>query len=1029
MYSTYQSLSIFLFLFFSGPELVTPSKDELFYVTPTQPPNPECPQNSPCQTLQYYFDNSTVLRDFDSNTKLTLMFLNGNHTLTLCLCTRLVILPAKLAIVGLKGSVVVIHNMEVDFQVFQLTIDNIVLHNGEILISEPYYYWISLSPGIDISLHAVKLIECSLFVPSLASGDLVELQTYNSQLSLASSSNVTFTNCSFHGFNGGLYPSLTRNPIKTTITIDESDVMFAGISRFYNNHHSALVSYSSVITLMGSVSFVNNTSIRGGAIALYSSTLNLEAGTNVTFINNSAQETGGAIHIEPDLTRMLKLECFYRVKHCYATINRIKLYFATNSAKNGGDNVYGTSLNYCSHYCINITALDIRKSSVSSDPLHICICDSKGQPQCTNTSFINMSKTVHPGETFTLPAVIVGLDYGMTIGTVYANFLPSDESNSSSIAAPESVPNLEPKYQYSQLINNISCTKLIYSIYSEHMQRNFILYLTVQYTRNPRNLIKQNFWKYCTPSSRHKSNCRHSPIFINVTILPCPPGFTLLKSPSRCGCNPVLTNNGVQCVITNGTGYFVWDNDLWISVNEKGVIYTKNCPLNHCIAASKTIDLIKTPNAQCAFNRAGRLCGSCKKGYSLAVGSSSCIRCSNNNNLALLLFFIVAGFLLVLFINILNLTITQGLTNGLIFYANIVWTSQSILFPMHDVSNVAIVFLRTFLAWINLDFGIETCFVDGLTALVKTWLQFLFPLYIWAIAGLMILTAKYSNTLTRIYGNKSVPVLATLFLLSYMKLLRTIVTIFLFTHLSEYPKGSTLVVWSVDGELDYFGVTHAFLLVAALAVVVFLWLPYTLSLLFLQQLQKISNSCRLLMWINKLGPFYDAHFAPFKAKHRYWFGLLLLTRGILLVLFASTVTVHQSIYLLIVFVFGIALLLYVAIMHPFESTIVLVIESSSLANLTLLSGFLLYAQTQAGYVVTLQITAAGISAGIIFIQFCGIILYNVIKARRCICSNRHASNVRSYINDNQEEYNMDEVDDEFLADYRDSQVMESLATK
>jgi hypothetical protein len=75
-----------------------------------------------------------------------------------------------------------------------------------------------------------------------------------------------------------------------------------------------------------------------------------------------------------------------------------------------------------------------------------------------------------------------------------------------------------------------------------------------------------------------------------------------------------------------------------------------------------------------------------------------------------------------------------------------------------------------------------------------------------------------------------------------MKLLRTVVTIFLFTRLSEIPTGSTLVVWSVDGELDYFGVAHTFLLAAAIGVVIFLWLPYTLSLLFLQQLQKVSNS-------------------------------------------------------------------------------------------------------------------------------------------------------------------------------------------
>ena len=749
----------------------------------------------------------------------------------------------------------------------------------------------------------------------------MRLQAYNSQLLVDNSSNVMFTNCTFHDFDGISYPSL-RDPItQTAVTLYQSQVTFTGNSAFYNNHHSALVSYSSVITLMGSVSFVNNTGIRGGGMALYSSTLNLAAGVNVTFINNSAQETGGAIHIEPDLTRIPKVECFYQIKDCNTASN---LYFGGNLANNGGDNVYGNSLIYCRRlhgkYCINTTLLDVRKSSVSSDPLHVCICDNEGQTQCTNIAFINMSKNVYPGETFTLPAVIVGLDYGMTIGTVYANFLLSDESNGSSVAAPESVPVLKPNYQYSQLINNISCTKLTYSIYSEHIQHNFIMYLTVQYTRNPRNLANQNYWKYCTRLSIY-IGCRHSPIFINVTILPCPSGFTLLKSPSRCGCYPVLTNNGVQCVITNGTGYFMWDNDLWISVNEKGVIYTKNCPLNHCIAASKMIDLIKTPNAQCAFNRAGRLCGGCRKSYSLAVGSSSCIRCPNNNNLALLIFFIAAGFLLVLFINILNLTITQGLVNGLIFYANIVWTSQSILFPMHDVNNVAIVFLRTFLAWINLDFGIETCFVDGLTALVKTWLQFLFPLYIWAIAGLMILTAKNSNTLTRIYGNKSVPVLATLFLLSYTKLLRTVITIFLFTHLSEYPKGSTLVVWSIDGELDYFGVAHVFLLVAALAVAACLWSPYTLSMLFLQQLQKISNSCWLLKWIDKLGPFYDAHFAPFKAKHRYWFGLLLLTRGVLLILFSSTVTVHQSIYLLIVFVFGIALLLYMAIMRPFKSMV------------------------------------------------------------------------------------------------------------
>ena len=125
-------------------------------------------------------------------------------------------------------------------------------------------------------------------------------------------------------------------------------------------------------------------------MTLYSSTLNLVAGANVSFINNSAQETGGAIHVEPDLTRMPKLECFYQC-------NNATLYFMNNSAESGGDNVYGASLVYCEYTLwrqsclLNATILNTRKSSVSSDPIHACICDNEGRPQCTDSSFTNMS--------------------------------------------------------------------------------------------------------------------------------------------------------------------------------------------------------------------------------------------------------------------------------------------------------------------------------------------------------------------------------------------------------------------------------------------------------------------------------------------------------------------------------------------------------------------------------------------------------------------------------------------------------------
>ena len=132
-------------------------------------------------------------------------------------------------------------------------------------------------------------------------------------------------------------------------------------------------------------------------------------------------------------------------------------------------------------------------------------------------------------------------------------------------------------------------------------------------------------------------------------------------------------------------------------------------------------------------------------------------------------------------------------------------------------------------------------------------------------------------------GNNSVPVLATLFLLSYAKLFRTIISALSFTTLST-THGSK-AVWSADGNLDYLGPEHAPLFVVAIATLLFLWLPYTL-LLFLGQWLHRCN-CRLITrMMMKIKPFLDAHYGPLKGNHRYWFGALLLVRAVILLISA-----------------------------------------------------------------------------------------------------------------------------------------------
>ena len=359
------------------------------------------------------------------------------------------------------------------------------------------------------------------------------------------------------------------------------------------------------------------------------------------------------------------------------------------------------------------------------------------------------------------------------------------------------------------------------------------------------------------------------PIYINITLENCPVGFQLDPNSLSCECSKKLLGIGIEnCKITDHTGLIHRYGTIWITArpNETSVVAHEYCPYHYCKSESLLVDPT-VPDTQCSLNHSGVLCGGCLAHYSLTIGGNRCLSCQNSNGLSLIIFFIAAGFLLVFLIKVLDLTVTKGTINGLIFYANIAWAYKSILFPPDIVRYPFLQFLQVFLAWLNLDFGIETCFVVGLTAYWKTWLQFLFPLYVWMIVGLMILLSRYSTKVTNILGNNTVPVLATMFLLSYAKLVRTIITVLGFSVL-RYRGHIVSTVWTFDGNLAYFGVEHSFLMLVALLATLLLWLPYVFTLTAVPFLKRISHF-KCLRWISSWKPFYDAYFGPLKDKHHY----------------------------------------------------------------------------------------------------------------------------------------------------------------
>ena len=159
----------------------------------------------------------------------------------------------------------------------------------------------------------------------------------------------------------------------------------------------------------------------------------------------------------------------------------------------------------------------------------------------------------------------------------------------------------------------------------------------------------------------------------------------------------------------------------------------------------------------------------------------------------------------------------------------------------------------------------------------KAWLQYAFPVYVWVLVGAIILASRHSTRRVRSLGNTPVAVLASLYLLSYAKLLRSIINPLYVTFL-DYPS-DTEAVWLVDGNVNSLKGKHIPLFLTSLLALLLLFLPFTLLLLLGQWIQAQSER-KCFKWISdyQVTTFLDVYHGPFKNKHRYWSGLLLVTR-------------------------------------------------------------------------------------------------------------------------------------------------------
>jgi len=148
--------------------------------------------------------------------------------------------------------------------------------------------------------------------------------------------------------------------------------------------------------------------------------------------------------------------------------------------------------------------------------------------------------------------------------------------------------------------------------------------------------------------------------------------------------------------------------------------------------------------------------------------------------------------------------------------------------------------LAVFIAWLNLDLGIELVFFHGMDA--------------------------YIITVVKLVGSSAVSILATLFLFSYAKLQRTVITAFSFTYF--YENGRPLAIWLYDGNISFLRGKHTLLFLMALAVTLLFILPFTLLLLFCPlhtSLQQLPST----MVEDETQPPTRAYQGPYKDNFRF----------------------------------------------------------------------------------------------------------------------------------------------------------------
>ena len=731
--------------------------------------------------------------------------------------------------------------------------------------------------------------------------------------------------------NGYGMPSTFLSPVSLFYLSNLKSIRIGGSSQnpsiFAYNYGTVIQAIRSDIILEGHIVFHNNTDNNGAAIRLIGDNLiHLNEGLQANFTNNKALSSGGAIYAQGNT---------YGETYCKFQINpshykNIIVLFENNKATIAGNAVYSSKLYNCymgKHFITSKMAVDIYRKiftfiprdtyPISTTPVNLTICDS-------HNSIMPYSADAYPGQkiNFSMAAIDAVGNHSYSVITVAAvkntniGFIPINWWFSE-------------REDTQVIIESKQCTLINVTIHTnDHSTLD-----------GPHGTLL-----FAIPSITDIK-------VVRINLKSCPPGFELNNVTGSCTCSQVLLNIDrytPNCSINTRTfnrpTFTSWAGSVQVNSTFRFLL-SLYCHHGYCNSdpnltnfyysnRDKKFEIFSKDlsfnSSLCLYNREGILCGNCSANYSVVFGSTECRHCSNWW-LWTLVFYAVAGPLLIYLLYGLRLTLTTGILNGIIFYAqvaNLGLLDALSIKPRHCFP-ITWFFMKVAVFWIstmNLNLGFPFCFYNGMNELWKAGLSLIFPLYLLTLVFVLIILSRVSLRFSNRIAHSSVQVLVTVVHLSFSKLLLAIIDVFTPVHLYSSNVNESLNVWFNDGSVTYGDTNHMKLMIVTSVTVGIFLIPYMLIIL----------TGRLLMKYNKireyLRPIYEAIHAPYKYNKQYWF----TARQLLLIFFYILYTIYRGKNLL--FPFSIALPIYFlfvtvqAHLRPFKNKIINLLDLSVMIN-------------------------------------------------------------------------------------------------